>query len=147
MRLDVSAGLVGGVAVFELPGADVEGGGRVRTIAAATPARLADLPAGLSLLGRPRARGGGGDQAARDPPGTHWLALLPAGRGRCRDRNDGGVGAELSHADAAARAAEGSPARLVVRGATAGRDGRAVAAFGGAALTPGHRRSNGPSAG
>ncbi|HEX4607580.1 MAG TPA: hypothetical protein VH092_05180, partial [Urbifossiella sp.] len=80
IRLDVSAGLVGGVAVFE-PGVvnpartwKVSDGSN--TVAAATPVRLGELPAALALLGRP---GGGlgpivaAAGAGREPPGTLWL--------------------------------------------------------------------------
>jgi hypothetical protein len=128
VKVDVSAGLVGGAAVFE-PGPPVPGrtwkvADGSNTVAAATPARLGDLPGALALLGRP---GGFGAVAAAAAgltaePGTHWLVRFT------RPVEDGvaletaaELGADLSHADAARRAADWAAGRagLVVRGAAA----------------------------
>ena len=119
VRLDVSAGLVGGVAVFDpTPTArtwKVTDGSN--TVAAATPTRLGSFPAALALLG-----GNGlgsltaASAAGRADPGTLWVVRFSRPvEDELHLETTTVLGTGLTHADAARRAA--AWAGLTVAGA------------------------------
>jgi hypothetical protein len=127
VQLDVTAGMIGGVAVFEPGPADPARTWKVadgsNTVASATPARLGELPAALGLLGR--TGGGLGPVAAaaaamREEPGTLWLVRFsrPVEDGLTLETT---AGLAADPAEAASRSADWTAGRygLVVRGAAA----------------------------
>ncbi len=113
VRLDVSAGLVGGVAVSDPAGVDAGRTWKVtdgsNTVAAAAPAKLGGLPAALPLLGQ----AGSGlaplvatAAAHRQEPGTLWLVRLARPvEDEVTLETTAVLGTGLTHADAAQRAA------------------------------------------